>query len=123
ARALKSHASEAERDLIDALGARYAMPSPADRSGLDQAYADAMQKVYQKYPDDLDIAVLYAESLMDLQPWDMWTKDGQPKGRTLEVVQVLEKVLEKHPRHPGATHLYIHAVEASYTPDKAEAAA
>lgn len=121
AQQLKSHASPVEQALIDALAARYANPAPADRASLDQAYAAAMLKVYEKYPDDADVATLYAESLMDLQPWDMWTNDGKPKGRTTEVVAVLQKVLEKHPTHPGATHLYIHAVEAS--PDAARALA
>ncbi|HEX2973665.1 MAG TPA: hypothetical protein VHP11_15125 [Tepidisphaeraceae bacterium] len=113
AQQLKPQASPVEQALIDALAARYANPSPADRSGLDQAYAAAMGKVHQEYPDDPDVAVLYAESLMDLQPWDMWTNDGKPKGRTLEVIAVLEKVLAQYPTHPGAAHLYIHAVEAS----------
>lgn len=113
AQELKSNASPVEKALIDALGARYAMPAPADRAALDQGYAAAMGKVHQQFPDDPDVATLYAEALMDLQPWDMWTNDGQPKGRATEVVAVLEKVLAKHPNHPGATHLYIHAVEAS----------
>ncbi len=121
AQQLKANASPVERALIDALAARYANPAQADRRGLDQAYAAAMQKVYEQFPDDADVAVLYAESLMDLQPWDMWTNDGKPKGRTTEVVAVLEKVLAKHPSHPGATHMYIHAVEAS--PEAARALA
>lgn len=121
AQQLKSNASPVERALIEALAARYANPAPADRAALDQAYAGAMQKVHEQFPADPDIAVLYAESLMDLQPWDMWTNDGKPKGRTTEVVAVLDRVLEEHPTHPGATHLYIHAVEAS--PDAARALA
>lgn len=121
AQQLKPHASPVEQALIDALAARYANPAPADRAPLDQAYAAAMQKVYEKFPDDADVAVLYAEAMMDLQPWDMWTNDGKPKGKTPEIVAVLQKVLEKHPTHPGATHYYIHAVEAS--PDAARALA
>jgi tetratricopeptide (TPR) repeat protein len=123
AQQLTSHASPAERALIQALAARYADPPPDDRSALDQAYAASMQSVHDKYPDDPDIAVLYAESLMDLQPWDLWTNDGQPKGRTTEIVAVLKDVLAKHPKHPGATHLTIHAVEASPEPGDALAAA
>lgn len=121
AQQLKSNASPVEQALIEALAARYANPAPADRTALDQGYAAAMQKVHEKFPADSDVAVLYAEALMDLQPWDMWTNDGKPKGRTTEVVAVLQQVLEKHPTHPGATHLYIHAVEAS--PDAARALA
>ena len=121
AQELKSNASPVERALIEALAARYANPAPADRTALDQGYAAAMQKVHEKFAAAPDVAVLYAEALMDLQPWDMWTNDGKPKGRTTEVVAVLQQVLEKHPTHPGATHLYIHAVEAS--PDAARALA
>ncbi len=120
---MKSHASPVEQALIDALATRYANPAPADRAPLDKAYAAAMKSVHQQYPDDPDVATLYAESLMDLQPWDLWTLDGQPKGNATEIVAVLEKVLAKHPRHPGATHFYIHAVEASPTPNRALASA
>ena len=123
AQQLTSYASPVERALIEAVAARYADPAPADRSALDRAYAASMQTVYEKFSDDPDVAVLYAEALMDLQPWDMWTNDGQPKGRTTEVVAALRKVLAKHPSHPGASHLYIHAVEASPNPADALAAA
>jgi tetratricopeptide (TPR) repeat protein len=119
AQELKAHASPVERALIDALASRYANPAPADRAALDQAYADAMAKVHQRFPDDADVAVLYAEAMMDLQPWDLWTLQGEPKGNTSQIVAVLEKVLAQHPRHPGAAHLYIHAVEASPQPGKA----
>ncbi len=123
ARALREHASPIERELIDALAARYADPQPEDRSGLDQAYAAAMERVWKQHRDDADIGTLYAESLMDLQPWDMWTKDGKPKGRAEEIIAVLEHVLKLDPKHPGATHLYIHAVEAGPNPERANAAA
>lgn len=123
AQALKGNASPVERALIDALAARYAMPSPEDRSGLDKAFADAMGAVRKAYPDDPDVAVIYAESLMNLQPWDMWTLDGKPKGRTPEIVTTLEEVLNKHPKHPGAAHYYIHAIEASPEAAKALASA
>lgn len=123
AKAAIDNASPVEKSLIEALSARYAWPIPADRVALDKAYADAMERVYRQYPNDHDVATLYVESLMDLQPWDLWTLDGQPKGRTLEVVSVLEKVLAANPRHPGAAHLYIHAVEASKSPERALASA
>lgn len=116
-------ATDKEADLIRAVSSRYEWPAPEDRGHLDQAYADAMQKVYEKYPEDPDIGALYAESLMNLQPWDYWTAEGEPKGRILEIVKVLEGVLAAYPEHPGANHFYIHAVEASNTPERAEAAA
>lgn len=117
------HASPSEVDLINALSKRYSWPAPAEQRTLDQAYADAMQLVWQKYPTDPDIGSLYAESLMNLQPWDYWTVDGLPKGRIGEIVAVLESVIAIDPDHPAANHLYIHAVEASQTPERAEAAA
>lgn len=123
AQARKDRANVLERALIDALAARYANPAPADRAALDQAYAAAMEKVWQKFRTDNDVAVLYVESLMDLQPWDLWTKDGQPKGRTTEIVAVLEEVRSRDPNHPGANHLYIHAVEAGPHPEKGNDAA
>lgn len=112
-----------ESELIAALAERYADPPPQDRRSLDEAYAAAMGTVYRKYSNDADIGTLYAESLMDLQPWDLWDKDGTPKGRTRETMEVLEKTLALDPRHPGACHLYIHAMEASPEPEKADAAA
>jgi len=123
AQRLRASASPVEQALIDALSHRYAWPAPADRHPLDQAYAEAMQRVHEQFPADPDVAVLYAESLMDLQPWDLWTLDGRPKGRALEVVRTLEAVLAAHPTHPGAAHLYIHTVEASKQPERAVAAA
>ncbi len=116
-------ASPVEQGLIRAVSVRYEWPTPEDRSHLDQAYADEMQKVYERFPEDRDVAALYAESLMNLQPWDLWTKDGEPKGRTTEIVEVLEGVMAKHPDHPGANHFYIHTVEASKTPERAVPAA
>ncbi|MFI4894678.1 MAG: hypothetical protein ACIAQ0_14790 [Phycisphaerales bacterium JB058] len=116
-------ASPVEQALIRAVSARYEWPAPEDRAHLDQAYADEMQKVYERFPDDADVGALYAESLMNLQPWDLWTKDGEPKGRTLEIVEVLEGVIERYPQHPGANHFYIHTVEASNEPGRAVASA
>lgn len=120
---LKPGASPVERALIDSVAARYAWPAPADRRPLDEAYAAAMRTSFEQFPGDGDVAVLYAESLMDLQPWDLWTLDGQPKGQAVVIVQVLEGVLARNPSHPGAAHLYIHAVEASPSPQRAAAAA
>jgi tetratricopeptide (TPR) repeat protein len=116
-------ATPKEAALIRAVSARYEWPAPEDRDHLDQAYADAMQKVYAQFPDDADVGALYAESLMALQPWDLWTPEGEPKGRVLEIVEVLEAVLAQHPDHPGANHFYIHTVEASQDADRAVAAA
>lgn len=123
ARAKLDRASPVERALIEAAAARFSADPRAERRPLDEAYAAAMQKVWQQFPHDNDVGVLYAEALMDLQPWDLWTPQGRPKGRTTEIVAVLEQVLARNPRHPGAAHLYIHAVESSPHPEKANAAA
>lgn len=116
-------ASPIERSLILAVSQRYAWPIPEDRGYLDEAYADAMQAVWEEYPNDPDVGALYAESLMNLQPWDLWTHEGEPKGRTLEIVDVLESVLVLDPNHPGANHFYIHTVEASNEPERGIASA
>jgi tetratricopeptide (TPR) repeat protein len=116
-------ATPAERALIVAVAKRYAWPAPDDRSGLDQAYASAMEQAWRQFPNDPDIGALYAESLMDLQPWDYWTKTGEPKGRTVEFVAVIERVIVLRPDHPGGNHFYIHAMEASNEPQKALPAA
>lgn len=123
AKALADDASEKERAFIEALGARYAEQPPENRRSLDEAYAAAMAKLAEQYPDDQDAQTLYAESLMDLQPWDYWDKDGQPKGGTATVVSTLEAVMAKNPDHAGALHLYIHAVEASNDAARGAAAA
>lgn len=112
-----------EQALVKAVRKRYAWPAPQDRSPLDRAYADAMEAVWHQFPDDADVSALFAEALMNLQPWDLWTAAGEPKGRALEIVSVLEKTLAKHPNHPGANHFYIHAVEASPWPHRAVPAA
>ena len=111
--------SAIERALVMAVSARYEYPAPEDRYGLDQAYAESMGIVHRQFPNDPDIASLYGESLMNLQPWDYWAVDGSPKGRIEEVVAVLEGVMVSHPQHPGAKHFYIHAVEASKNPQRA----
>lgn len=122
AKALIGSARAVDKALIRAALTRFADPQPADRGPLNRAYASAMREVWRQYPNDADVGALYAESLMNLQPWDMWT-NGKPKGRTTEIVQVLERTLKLNPNHPLGLHLYIHAVEASNEPEKAVAAA
>lgn len=117
--ALALNVSEAERAYIDALSKRYAAEPGESRTARDQAYADAMREVAQKYPKDTDAATLFAEALMDLQPWDYWTYEGEAKGNGLEIVETLEAALKKNKNHPGACHYYIHAVEASFEPERA----
>ena len=120
---LSKNASATEKAYIEALRQRYSPQPVDDRSSLDLAYANAMKEVVKQYPDDLDAATLYAEALMDLMPWNYWLEGGRPKPETKEVLATLESVLDRDPQHPGATHYYIHAVEASNHPEKAEAAA
>lgn len=120
--AMKSHASQREQDYIEALAVRYTGKAE-DRKAADQAYAGAMRLLHEKYPDDQDAATLYAEALMDLQPWDYWLRDGRAHGGTNEVIKALDGVIAENPQHPGALHLYIHLWEGSRSPEKAEAAA
>jgi tetratricopeptide (TPR) repeat protein len=109
-----------EQALIRAVGQRYADAPVQDRAHLDKAYADAMAEAARAFPANDTIQVLYAESLMDLSPWDYWQAGGtQPKGRSAEMIAALETVLKRNPNHPGAAHYYIHAVEASSTPERA----
>lgn len=123
AQAKSGEASEVDRALIAAALTRYSDPAPADRKALDEAYAAAMREVWQRYPHDGDVGALYAEAMMDLRPWDLWTATGEPQPGTDVIVATLESVLTEHPQHPLALHLYIHAVEASPHPEKADAAA
>jgi tetratricopeptide (TPR) repeat protein len=123
ARSLAGRATERERATIEALAARHSPDPEAARPALDRAYADAMRGVAQGYPDDLDAATLFADAMMNLRPWKLWTADGKPEPGTEEVLQTLERVLVANPDHPGATHLYIHAVEASPEPDRGTVAA
>jgi tetratricopeptide (TPR) repeat protein len=116
------YATDKECAYIDALSKRYVANPPEDRSSLDKAYADAMRDLHRKYPDDLDAATLYAESVMDTMPWDYYTKDLKPKPGMDGAIAALEAVMKKKPDHAGACHYYIHAVEAS-EPRKALAAA
>jgi tetratricopeptide (TPR) repeat protein len=122
ARTLLRRASPRERALIEALARRYSGRS-ADRAVDDRAYADAMRAVRQRFPRDLDVAMLYVESMMDLRPWSYWMPDGRPHAGTAEIVAITEDVLRRDPRHPGALHLLIHLLEPTATPERAERAA
>jgi tetratricopeptide (TPR) repeat protein len=127
AAAAVAHAQRAtpvEQALIRAVSRRYQAAPPPDRAPLDKAYADAMADAARAFPNNDTVQVLFAESLMDLSPWDYWEAAGtRPKNRTAEMVDALERVLERNPAHPGAEHYYIHAMEASSHPDKALPAA
>jgi tetratricopeptide (TPR) repeat protein len=113
AQKLAEQASQVEKDYVVALAVRYSGEAHPDYKKLSRDYAAAMKGLSEKYPDDLDAATLYAESMMNLNPWRLWSLDGQPWERTEEIVQVLESVLRRDPNHAGANHLYIHALEAS----------
>ena len=122
ARALEGGATPEERDLIEALARRYGARGD-NTAARGQAYADAMRAVAHRYPNDLDVQTIFAESLMDLHPWQLWDRDGKPGPNTIEIVTTLETVLKKDPNHLGANHYYIHAVEASRDPGRATASA
>ena len=116
---LAPKASEHERGYIEALAKRYSADLQADQTKLAVDYKNAMGQLAKRYPDDLDAATLYAESLMNLRPWKLWSHDGKPAPDTLEIVTVLEGVLRRNPNHTGANHYYIHAVEASNNAERA----
>jgi tetratricopeptide (TPR) repeat protein len=118
-----SNGSPVERALIDALAKRYVADPVGDQAAREQAYSDAMADVARAFPDDPDVATLYAESLMNLRPWRLYDADGTPAPGTDTIVATLERVMAAHPDHPGANHYYIHAVEASKTPGRATAQA
>jgi tetratricopeptide (TPR) repeat protein len=121
ARGLAAKATPREQALIAAVSTRYAKDAKADRAPLDAAYASAMAKVAAQFPDDNEIAVLYAESVMDLSPWNYWQPGGRdPNQQSGPIVPTLERVLARDSNHPGAIHYYIHAVEASDRPERAE---
>jgi tetratricopeptide (TPR) repeat protein len=121
AKALKlaKGAPENERAYVEALARRYSDDASADLKERAADFAEAMRALSERYPDDLDAATLYAESLMDLDPWKLWSTDGKPTAHTEEIVAVLESVLRRDPSHIGANHYYIHAVEASPHPERA----
>jgi tetratricopeptide (TPR) repeat protein len=121
AKALAANAGPREQALIGALTARYGNDPKADRTPLDAAYASKMAKVAKQFPDDDDIATLYAEAVMDLSPWNYWKPGGrEPNPQSVPIVPTLERVLARNPDHPGAIHFYIHAVEASDRSKRAE---
>ena len=121
--ALSRGGAPIEAALADALVLRYALDPAIPPDLLNAKYRDAMKFVHQKFPDDADVAVMYADAMMNLRPWQLWTADGTPAPDTLELVALLESVLRRRPDHPGANHYYIHAVEASPTPERALASA
>lgn len=116
---LAANASEIERALIEALAKRYSLAPGADLKSLAVDYKNAMGEISRRYRDDTDAATLYAESAMNLRPWQLWSSDGKPAEGTEEIVAVLESVLKRDPHHIGAIHYYIHAVEASPNPERA----
>jgi tetratricopeptide (TPR) repeat protein len=120
AKRLAANATGVERALIEAMGERYApVPTRQNRAALDSAYAIAMGEAARRFPDDLDVAALHAESMMVLRPWNYWTRAGEPHPGVETLLTVLEGILARDLAHPGACHLYIHAVEASLEPGRA----
>src|SRR5262249_53685324 len=118
---LAARAGDRERGLIAALTRRYAAIPRSDRRHLDRAYAAAMSQLAGRYPEDSDIQTLYADAAMNTMPWDYWQKDGAPKPDAVDVIAALERVIARQPDHAGALHYYIHVMEASETPERAEA--
>jgi tetratricopeptide (TPR) repeat protein len=122
AMALKRNATPRERAYIEAIAVRYT-GRPEDRKDADRAFAEAMRKVVDAYPDDLDAATIHAEALMDLRPWNYWTRDGKPYPETETIIPALQSVIARNPNHPGAVHYWIHVWEPTDTPERAEAEA
>lgn len=123
AKSYSASCTQKEKDLIEALTHRYSNDTTIARPVLDSAYATAMRGVYKKYTADVNVAALFAESLMDLNPWNLYKKDGTIQPWTPEILSVLEKCLQTEPRHAGANHFYIHATEMSQHAEKALASA
>ncbi|HEX6308510.1 MAG TPA: alpha/beta hydrolase [Longimicrobiales bacterium] len=119
AQALARGVTPRERAYIEAMARRFGEPAGADRAARDSAYAAAARELAREYPNDVDAQVLYADGMLNLRPWNQWTRAGAPQPGTLEVVAVLERALAQEPNHAGACHFYIHAVEASPTPERA----
>ncbi len=115
--------TELEAMLVKAVAARTAWPAPPEQRPYDEAFATAMSEVYAAYPNNPDVAAMYVESMMNLQPWNYWTEAKEPHLRAAEIVDVLERALALRPAHPQLCHLYIHAMEAGPAPEKAEKAA
>jgi len=120
---LSANASPSEQAYIQAMTKRFPADPQADRRKAAEEYHDAMREVAKKFPDDLDAATLFAESGMNLHPWGLWHVDGTPEAGTEEIVATLESVIRRDPNHLGAVHYYIHAVEASPSPERALAGA
>lgn len=120
---LSGNATAKEKALIAAMSARYVKDPVEKRDSLDLAYMQAMKAVHRVYPEDVDVAAMYAESLMDMHPWDLWEPDGRSKPWTHEIIEAIEKAISIDPKHPGGHHFYIHALEASPEPEKALASA
>jgi tetratricopeptide (TPR) repeat protein len=116
---LAARAPAKERAYVAALARRYSNDPKADLKALQVDYKDAMRQLTRTYPNDMHAATLFAESLMDLHPWQLWTADGAPTEGTAEIIEVLERVIEREPNHVGANHYYIHATEGSLTPERA----
>ena len=120
---LSGSATPAEQAYIKAMALRFPADPKADRRQASEAYHRAMREVVQQFPEDLDAATLFAESGMNLHPWGLWMVDGTPREGTEEIVATLESVMKRDPNHLGATHYYIHSVEASKSPERALAGA
>jgi tetratricopeptide (TPR) repeat protein len=120
---LSGNGSAIEKAYIEAMAKRFPGDPKADRRKAAEDYRDAMRELVKQYPDDLDAATLFAESGMNLHPWGLWHPDGTPEAGTEEIVSTLESVIRRDPNHLGAIHYYIHAVEASRSPERALAAA
>jgi tetratricopeptide (TPR) repeat protein len=123
AQSLRDGAGELERDLIAALATRYSPEPVDDRDAYDRAWANAIGSLHERNPEDDDIAAMFAEAWMNTMPWDYWSDKETPRPETVPVIEALEEILARNPEHPLALHLYIHAVEASSNPGRAERAA
>jgi tetratricopeptide (TPR) repeat protein len=117
--AYSANATPKEKALIHALSKRFPRSEVKDMAPYNAAYAQAMKTAYEQFPGDMDIATLYADALMNEHPWDLWEKNGKAKPWTPAITEVLEKIMAKDPKHAGANHMYIHAIEASPEPGKA----
>src|SRR5262245_13696742 len=123
AQALAPRVTERERAFIAALAERHSADAGAERAALDRAYAFAMHDVANKHRQDADAFTLYADALMNLRPWNLWLPDGSPQPETDDIMRALERALAIDPDHPGALHLYLHAVEAGPYPGRGADAA
>lgn len=122
----KARADDVEKGFIEALATRFSdnpNPSAALRNKLNESYARAMKSLHARFPSDPDVATLYADAVLNTRPWNYWTRDGRAFPEIPEAVAALEQAIRRHPDHPGANHIYIHAVEASSDPDRAEPSA